>query len=142
MKGRAVEQLWNTAVFFDTMPAFLAALRFGEEGDITRLSGGRPSGAVRLMTLHGAKGLEFPCVFLAGLDAGRFPPERQEEETNLEEERRLLFVGLTRAKNRLILTCGSEPSPFLAELPPAVRREDAGVRPRQADTEQISFFGL
>ena len=142
VKGRAVEQLWNTAVFFDTMPAFLAALRFGEEGDITRLSGGRPSGAVRLMTLHGAKGLEFPCVFLAGLDAGRFPPERQEEETNLEEERRLLFVGLTRAKNRLILTCGSEPSPFLAELPPAVRREDAGVRPRQADTEQISFFGL
>ena len=142
VKGKAVEQLWNTAVFFDTMPAFLSALRMGEEGDITRLNGGRPSGAVRLMTLHGAKGLEFPCVFLAGLDAGRFPAERQDEETNLEEERRLLFVGMTRAKNCLILTCGSEPSPFLAELPSSVLRQDARIRPRQADAEQISFFGL
>ena len=142
VKGKAVERLWNTAVFFDTMPAFLSALRMGEEGDITRLSGGRPSGAVRLMTLHGAKGLEFPCVFLAGLDAGRFPADRQGEETNLEEERRLLFVGMTRAKSRLILTCGNEPSPFLAELPGSVLREDARIRPRQADAEQISFFGL
>ncbi len=140
-KGRDVEQLWNTAVFFDTMPAFLAALRLGEEGDIARLSGGKPSGAVRLMTLHGAKGLEFPCVFLAGLDAGRFPAERQDEETDMEEERRLLFVGMTRAKSRLILTCGNDPSPFVAELPAAVIREDAGVRPRQTETEQISFFG-
>ncbi|MBR0218343.1 MAG: UvrD-helicase domain-containing protein [Clostridia bacterium] len=140
VKGKAVEQLWNTAVFFDTMPAFLSALRMGEEGDVTRLSGGKPSGAVRLMTLHGAKGLEFPCVFLAGLDEGRFPAERQDAETNMEEERRLLFVGLTRAKNRLILTCGSEPSPFLDELPAGLRREDAGIRPRQAESEQISFF--
>lgn len=142
VKGKAVEQLWNAAVFFDTMPAFLSALRMGEEGDIARLSGGRPSGAVRLMTLHGAKGLEFPCVFLAGLDAGRFPAERQDEETDMEEERRLLFVGMTRAKNRLILTCGSEPSAFLDELPSSVLRQDARIRPRQADTEQISFFGL
>ena len=142
VKGKAVEQLWNAAVFFDTMPAFLSALRMGEEGDITRLSGGKPSGAVRLMTLHGAKGLEFPCVFLAGLDAGRFPAERQEEETNVEEERRLLFVGITRAKTRLILTCGSEPSSFLAEIPASVRQENAGIRPRQAESEQISFFGL
>lgn len=141
VKGKAVEQLLNTAVFFDTVPAFLAALSMGEEGDITRLSGGRPSGAVRLMTLHGAKGLEFPCVFLAGLDAGRFPAERQDEDTNMEEERRLLFVGITRAKNRLILTCGNDPSPFLAELPDSVRREDAHVRSRQAESEQISFFG-
>ena len=43
VKGKAVEQLWNAAVFFDTMPAFLSALRMGEEGDITRLNGGRPS---------------------------------------------------------------------------------------------------
>ena len=142
VKGRTVEQLWNTAVFFDTMPDFLAALRLGEEGDITRLSGGKPSGAVRLMTLHGAKGLEFPCVFLAGLDAGRFPAERQEEETDVEEERRLLFVGITRAKHRLILTCGNDPSAFVDELPASVRQEDARIRPRQAETEQISFFGL
>jgi uncharacterized protein (TIGR00375 family) len=142
VKGKAVEQFWNTAVFFDTMPAFLSALRMGEEGDVTRLSGGKPSGAVRLMTLHGAKGLEFPCVFLAGLDAGRFPAQRQDEETDAEEERRLLFVGLTRAKNCLILTCGGEPSPFLAELPAGLRRENAGVRPHQAEAEQISFFGL
>ena len=81
-------------------------------------------------------------MVLAGLDAGRFPAERQDEETDMEEERRLLFVGITRAKNRLILTCGNEPSSFLHELPHDLRREDAGIRPRQAESEQISFFGL
>ena len=136
IKGKAVEQLWNTAVFFDTMPAFLAALKLGEEGDITRLSGGKPSGAVRLMTLHGAKGLEFPAVFLAGLDEGRFPAE----ETDMEEERRLLFVGMTRARQSLTLTCGGAPSPFVLELPGGVRREKANVCPRPAETEQMSFF--
>ncbi len=141
VKGRAAEQLWNTAVFFDTMPAFLSALRLGEEGDITRLSGGRPSGAVRLMTLHGAKGLEFPCVFLAGLDAGRFPAQRPGEEADLEEERRLLFVGMTRAKTRLTLTCGNDPSPFLCELPAGLPCQATHIRPRQAEGEQISFWG-
>ena len=68
--------------------------------------GGRPaargegavqSGAVRLMTLHACKGLEFPVVFLASLSRGDLPLEREKSPTNVEEERRLFFVGMTRA---------------------------------------------
>ena len=138
--GQEVEQLLNAAVFYPSMPALLAAVRTGEEGDITRLSGGKPSGAVRLMTLHGAKGLEFPVVFLAGLDEGQLPLTRPGEETNVQEERRLLFVGLTRARRELILTCGNAPSPFLQEFPAGVMRQEAGIRAHRAETEQLSFF--
>ena len=76
-----------------------------------------PSGAVRLMTLHAAKGLEFPVVFLAGLEEGTLPLEREGEPVNLEEERRLFFVGMTRAREELLLTSGGNPSAFAGELP-------------------------
>ncbi|MBX6350426.1 MAG: UvrD-helicase domain-containing protein [Clostridia bacterium] len=86
---------------------------------------GRP--AVSLMTLHTAKGLEFPVVFLVGLEERTFPHARSLEEGNLEEERRLCYVGMTRAKERLYLTMARrralyggldwrEPSRFLAEV--------------------------
>jgi DNA helicase-2/ATP-dependent DNA helicase PcrA len=83
---------------------------------------------VTLMTLHNAKGLEFRAVFLIGMEEGVFPHSRSLEEQGLEEERRLCYVGLTRAKERLVLThaaarslWGSRgynlPSRFLDELP-------------------------
>jgi DNA helicase II / ATP-dependent DNA helicase PcrA len=83
---------------------------------------------VTLMTLHNAKGLEFRAVFLIGMEEGVFPHSRSLEEQGLEEERRLCYVGLTRAKERLALThaaarslWGSRgynmPSRFLDELP-------------------------
>src|SRR5687767_14696670 len=83
---------------------------------------------VTLMTLHNAKGLEFRAVFLIGMEEGVFPHSRALEEQGLEEERRLCYVGLTRAKERLALThaaarslWGSRgynlPSRFLDELP-------------------------
>ena len=142
VRGRDAESLMNTAVFSDSMPDFLAALRQGEDGDILRLSGGRPSGAVKLMTLHAAKGLEFPVVILAGLDEGQLPLQRAEEEGSEEEERRLFYVGVTRAKKELILTCGDKPSPFLRSLLPMLHREKAGIRPRQPEGEQMSFLSL
>jgi superfamily I DNA/RNA helicase len=85
--------------------------------------------AVTLMTLHNAKGLEFPFVFISGLEDGLFPLARSFDEPEaLEEERRLFYVGMTRARERLCLSYAArsrrygeiqanEPSRFLAELP-------------------------
>jgi DNA helicase-2/ATP-dependent DNA helicase PcrA len=86
------------------------------------------SGSVTLMTLHSAKGLEFPAVFLTGMEEGVFPHSRsQDEPEELEEERRLCYVGITRAKERLFLSWAqhrrvlgygvTEPSRFLLEIP-------------------------
>jgi DNA helicase II / ATP-dependent DNA helicase PcrA len=95
------------------------ALRGDEEDD---------GGQVTLMTLHNAKGLEFRAVFMIGVEEGIFPHARSIEENSLEEERRLAYVGMTRAKERLVLTHALRrnlygrsdanlPSRFLDELP-------------------------
>jgi DNA helicase-2/ATP-dependent DNA helicase PcrA len=106
------------------------------------------AGAVTLMTLHAAKGLEFDHVFLVGCEDGMLPFRRAGDELHgaswramdvedLEEERRLAFVGMTRARSELVLTCvqrrmihgrteSQTPSPFLADLDgPGVEAEDA-----------------
>ena len=87
-----------------------------------------------MMTLHSAKGLEFPVVILAGLEEGLFPHSRSaEDDEELEEERRLCYVGMTRARSRLVLTGAarrrvfgeyksSEPSRFIDEVPAELRR--------------------
>ena len=84
--------------------------------------------AVQLMTLHSAKGLEFPVVFLVGLENGLFPSMRAVDEGNLEEERRLCYVGITRARQQLFISYAETrrihgveqicaPSQFLKEIP-------------------------
>ncbi len=95
--------------------------------DVDELEEARP--ATTLMTLHSAKGLEFPAVFLTGLEEGVFPHGRAlDDEDGVEEERRLAYVGLTRAKERLFLSYAAErrlggyaglrePSRFLLEMP-------------------------
>jgi DNA helicase II / ATP-dependent DNA helicase PcrA len=94
---------------------------------------------VQLMTLHSAKGLEFPVVFLVGMEEGLFPSQRSvDDEGRLEEERRLAYVGITRAREKLVVTHaesrrmhGAEmlarPSRFLGEMPAELIDE---VRPR------------
>ncbi len=97
---------------------------------------------VTLMTLHSAKGLEFPAVFVTGLEEGVFPHHLSAADPDkLEEERRLCYVGLTRAMDRLVLTrsrvrrvYGTEglfrpPSRFLGELPRAAERPAPAARP-------------
>jgi DNA helicase-2/ATP-dependent DNA helicase PcrA len=110
--------------------------------------------AVTLMTLHAAKGLEYPAVFLSGLEEGVFPHHMSSDTpAGIEEERRLCYVGMTRAQDRLYLTrahirrvYGAEgylrpPSRFLKELPPGVYPAGAlaptpAARPHPADVER------
>jgi DNA helicase II / ATP-dependent DNA helicase PcrA len=94
---------------------------------------------VQMMTLHSAKGLEFPVVFLAGVEEGLFPHQRSSADVSaLEEERRLCYVGATRAMRHLYITYAEQrrlygidqygqPSRFISELPPELVEE---IRPR------------
>ncbi len=107
-----------------------------------------PEARVTLMTLHAAKGLEFPLVFLAGLEEGLFPHSRTlNNPDELEEERRLCYVGMTRAMNSLILTRAhyrrrfgndaperSIPSRFLAEVPSELIQDLGGRAPSQSSS--------
>ncbi len=98
--------------------------------------------AVTLMTLHNAKGLEFPLVFITGLEEGLFPLSRAHDAPNeLEEERRLFYVGITRAKRKLFLsharsrrrngeTMPSIPSSFLRSIPESFVEQRATIRLR------------
>ncbi len=120
------------------MPELVAFLSYAslEAGESQAQAG---EDGVQLMTLHSAKGLEFPLVFLAGLEEGLFPNNRSIEESGrLEEERRLAYVGITRAREKLVLSYaearrihGQEmygiPSRFLREIPPSLLHE---VRPK------------
>ena len=120
----------------EPLTAFLshAALESGEE------QAAEGEDLVSLMTLHSAKGLEFPVVFICGMEEGLFPHSRSSEDpAQLEEERRLCYVGMTRAKRKLCLSYAesrrlyggsdrhSTPSRFLRELP-AERVEEIRLR--------------
>ena len=122
----------------EAMPELVAFLSYAalEAGEGQAQAG---EDGVQLMTLHSAKGLEFPLVFLAGLEEGLFPNARSvEEQGRLEEERRLAYVGITRARQKLVLSYAEArrihgmdmygiPSRFLREIPGELLHE---VRPR------------
>ena len=150
-----LDELINVASRFERTPedleaglselaAFLshAALEAGET------QGEAWQDCVQLMTLHSAKGLEFPLVFLVGLEDGLFPSHKSlEEPGRLEEERRLAYVGITRARRHLVL-CYAEtrrmhgmemygrPSRFLGEIPSDLLHE---VRPRVQVSRPMSL---
>jgi DNA helicase-2/ATP-dependent DNA helicase PcrA len=141
-----LDELVNVASRFERTPddidaglselgAFLAHAAL-EAGEAQAAAG---EDCVQLMTLHSAKGLEFPIVFLVGLEDGLFPSAKSTEEPGrLEEERRLAYVGITRARRHLVLTWAESrrlhgmetygrPSRFLREIPVELLHE---VRPR------------
>jgi len=108
-----------------TLPDFLEQMAL--MSDIDTVEDGK--GAMIMMTLHSAKGLEYPFVFISGMEEGVFPSQRSYfEEKQMEEERRLMYVGITRAEERLYLTAAFErtlfgnttyntPSQFVKEIP-------------------------
>ena len=93
------------------------------------------------MTLHGSKGLEFPAVILYGVRDGMIPFESENHPTDKEEERRLFYVGMTRAKEELILTSSGEPSQFLDEIPEImIQKEETGKKKKEEKYCQMSLF--
>lgn len=127
----------------DDLTAFLthAALEAGE-GQAAEWDD-----CVQMMTLHSAKGLEFPLVFMVGMEEGLFPSQRSlEEEGKLEEERRLCYVGITRARQNLVMSCAEHrrlygqdmypsPSRFISEVPDHLVNE---VRGRHQQNHHVS----
>ncbi|MEA4893194.1 MAG: UvrD-helicase domain-containing protein [Peptococcaceae bacterium] len=136
-----LRRLINMSVFHSAMADFLENLLLGQEQDLLRASGkAYASGAVSLMTLHGSKGLEFPVVFLPGLKKGGLPLEVPGREGDLAEERRLFYVGMTRAREELILlTSSGEPSFFLSAIPKDQLKKTAAPKVPQA-ARQPSLF--
>ena len=117
-----LEVLVSNAATYDNLEDFLADASLMSSADESS-----SKNSVTLMTLHAAKGLEFPVVFIVGLEDGLFPSGRAEDEASLEEERRLAYVGMTRAMQKLFLTYAASrfsfgsrsynvPSRFLIEL--------------------------
>lgn len=120
---RNLEVLKNNAAEYDSLDEFLADASLMSSADESSAAN-----SVTLMTMHAAKGLEFPVVFIVGMEEGLFPSSRcLEDMDELEEERRLAYVGMTRAMQRLFLTYAESrfsfgdrsyntPSRFLLEL--------------------------
>jgi len=149
-----IEELVSVAARHDTLTnredlpagrqgiaAFLAEAALASDQDEldrpSKRAGRSERGGVTLMTVHAAKGLEFDTVFVSGMEEGLFPHAAalEDSERDEEEERRLFYVAMTRAKNRLILTLArvrkiygsdylTEPSSFLADIDPSFVRSD------------------
>ena len=139
---RSMGLFLNMAVLHEKMPSLLQNLLLGREGDVVR-SGGRSYSpdAVSLMTLHAAKGLEFPVVFVSGVKDGTIPLRNRRGDCDPDEERRLFYVGMTRAQDELVLLTSSAPSPFLAGLPADLLSSGTAFERKKApEFEQVSFF--
>lgn len=153
-----LQELRSLAVQFSqegggTLDEFLAEIALVQDTDDIDYSD-----SVSLMTLHGAKGLEFPVVFLTGMEEGVFPSYRSETPEEMEEERRLCYVGITRARDRLYLTNAisrllygyernNPPSRFLKEIPEEVlalplERKEQNYIFNQGDKVRHKKFGI
>jgi DNA helicase-2/ATP-dependent DNA helicase PcrA len=136
-----LDELLGTAREYAEVDAFLEDVSLVADTDQLEDAGGQ----VVLMTLHTAKGLEYPAVFLIGMEEGVFPHLRSlSEPDELEEERRLAYVGITRAQRHLYMSCAwsrtlwgstqyNPPSRFLKEIPERLVSDQEGTRRRGAE---------
>lgn len=143
-------RLARMAVNFNSVRTFLDTLVLGADADYVRIGGvARPRAeAVTLSTLHASKGLEFPVVFICGVEEGLIP----HANGDVQEEQRLLFVGLTRAMDEAIMLCARsrtrfgertrpEPSRFLENIPAEfLEREHLSTQRRVTQADQLSLF--
>ena len=147
-----LERLMRLAEWAASLPELFETILLGQDADYeyTRAKGPAPMEAVKVMTLHAAKGLEFPVVFICGVEDGLLPVHTTDAE--IAEERRLFYVGLTRAREEVILVRArtrqrhgtrqpSTVSPFIHELPGELLREEDVEVPRQEKRAmQLSLF--
>lgn len=153
--SKHMEKLLQTACLYGKMNKFLETLVFGTEGDLLRPGGKKHyrSDAVTLMTIHASKGLEFSAVILCGVRKGVIPLEWKknrgdqeihvEDEREKEEERRLFYVGMTRARDQLILLTATDESEFLSSIPEHCMEREKAESPgkqREPDGIQMSLF--
>ncbi|HSA83571.1 MAG TPA: 3'-5' exonuclease, partial [Patescibacteria group bacterium] len=150
MRLENIKELRSVAIAFPNLSDFLENVALVEQEYVSKkqLNSNEQPNAVTLMTLHAAKGLEFPTVFMIGMEEGLFPHSRSlMDRTELEEERRLCYVGMTRAKNKLFLTYArrrlffgqratNTVSRFVLELPEHVISQDSG---KIKITDNINF---
>ncbi len=144
-----LKELMQAISEFDTLPAYLEHVSL-----VLDIDSGPQEDEVSLMTLHAAKGLEFPLVFLPGWEEGVFPSQKSLDENGmagLEEERRLAYVGLTRARERAKIYFAANrqvygswqssiPSRFIDELPPkhVTAESDTGYYDHRGYAEEVS----
>ena len=144
-----LEHLARVADEAGTLAQLLETVLLGAEADYEERGGPQGPEAVALMTLHAAKGLEFPVVFVCGVEDGLVP--FRERDADLAEERRLFYVGMTRAEEELVLLRARSRqrygervqgalSPFVDEIPARLLGREEVAMPRRRGTEQLSLF--
>lgn len=143
-----LKELVSAMADFDSLPQFLEHVAL-----VMEAQNNNDTDKVTIMTLHGAKGLEFDCVFLPGWEEGLFPSQRSIDENGLkglEEERRLAYVGLTRARERAFVThvasrhtygnwVSSIPSRFIDELPEDAIESSSDIQPRSMHWDSSGY---
>ncbi len=154
MRLENIKELRSVAIEYPDLTEFLENIMLVEQEYISDdLKDGEKKNGVTLMTLHAAKGLEFPIIFMIGMEEGLFPHSRAlMDRQELEEERRLCYVGMTRAKKKLYLTyakrrlyfgqrTNNTMSRFLMELPERVLLHNFKSEKRNEDeTSKTDFF--
>ncbi|MEK6842514.1 MAG: 3'-5' exonuclease [Nanoarchaeota archaeon] len=141
-----IKELRSVAVEFPNISQFLENVALVEQEYLPdKPLNGEKADAVNLMTLHAAKGLEFPAVFMVGMEEGLFPHSRSAmDRSELEEERRLCYVGMTRAMEKLFLTYSRKRlffgqrqsnivSRFILELPEKTLADNAYIFDRKSE---------